>query len=125
MKLKFILIIVMSVTLSACAGKPKQEQINPAQTAQGQYQQAKDVLNAGLYNRAIELLKARHFSNSGSGIPFKTGIFSFLLPPIVLQLRYSAGTAFSALSLPTHKVGTAFVTHICRFCFSHKFSCFA
>ncbi|CAM5188804.1 outer membrane protein assembly factor BamD [Alishewanella longhuensis] len=58
MKLKFILIIVMSVTLSACAGKPKQEQINPAQTAQGQYQQAKDVLNAGLYNRAIELLKA-------------------------------------------------------------------
>lgn len=58
MKLKFILIIVMSVALSACAGKPKQEKINPAQTAQAQYQQAKDVLNSGLYNRAIELLKA-------------------------------------------------------------------
>jgi len=58
MKLKFILIIVMSAALSACAGKPKPEQINPTQTAQGQYQQAKDVLDAGLYNRAIELLKA-------------------------------------------------------------------
>ncbi|GGW71657.1 outer membrane protein assembly factor BamD [Alishewanella tabrizica] len=58
MKLKFILIILMSITLSACAGKPKPEQVNPSQTAQGQYQQAKDVLDAGLYNRAIELLKA-------------------------------------------------------------------
>jgi len=58
MKLKFILIIVMLVALSACAGKPKQEQITPSQTAQGQYQQAKDVLDAGLYNRAIELLRA-------------------------------------------------------------------
>lgn len=58
MKLKFILILMASVALSACAGKPKPEQVNPTQTAQGQYQQAKDVLDAGLYNRAIELLKA-------------------------------------------------------------------
>ncbi|EHR42417.1 outer membrane protein assembly factor BamD [Alishewanella jeotgali] len=58
MKLKFILIALLAVTLTACAGKPKDEQINPNQTAQGMYQQAKDVLDAGLYNRAIELLKA-------------------------------------------------------------------
>lgn len=58
MKLKFILIIVMSVALSACAKKPKPEQVNPNQTAQAQYQQAKDVLDNGLYNRAIEMLRA-------------------------------------------------------------------
>ncbi len=57
MKLKFILIVVMSIAVTACAGNPKQEAIGPAQTAQGMYQQAKDVLDAGLYNRAIELLK--------------------------------------------------------------------
>ncbi|WP_423187162.1 outer membrane protein assembly factor BamD [Alishewanella sp. d11] len=58
MKLKFILIILMTATLSACATKPNEQQIDPTQTAQGQYQQAKDVLNVGLYNRAIELLRA-------------------------------------------------------------------
>lgn len=58
MKLKFILIALCVIALSACAGKPKEEAINPNQTAQSQYQQAKEVLDAGLYNRAIELLKA-------------------------------------------------------------------
>lgn len=58
MKLKFILIIAISAALSACAGKPKPEQVTVTQSAQAQYQQAKDVLDSGLYNRAIEMLKA-------------------------------------------------------------------
>lgn len=41
MKLKFILIALCVIALSACAGKPKEEAINPNQTVQGQYQQAK------------------------------------------------------------------------------------
>lgn len=57
MKLKFILIALLAVTLTACAGKPKEAQVTSNQTAQAMYQQAKDVLDAGLYNRAIELLK--------------------------------------------------------------------
>lgn len=58
MKLKFILIALFTLMLTACAGKPEEPPINPNQTAQGMYQQAKDVLDAGLYNRAIELLRA-------------------------------------------------------------------
>ncbi|MDP5037283.1 MAG: outer membrane protein assembly factor BamD [Alishewanella sp.] len=57
MKLKFILIVLMSIALTACAGKPKPQHMTATHTAQGMYQQAKEVLDAGLYNRAIELLK--------------------------------------------------------------------
>ncbi|MGP9802165.1 outer membrane protein assembly factor BamD [Rheinheimera sp. NSM] len=58
MKANFLLISLLALTLSACAGKPKEADVNSTQTAQSLYQQAKEVLDNGLYNRAIELLSA-------------------------------------------------------------------
>ena len=58
MKANFILISLLALTLSACAGKPKEVDASTTQTAQTLYQQAKEVLDNGLYNRAIELLTA-------------------------------------------------------------------
>ena len=58
MKVNFILISLLALTLTACAGKPEPKDANSTQTAQTAYQQAKDVLDNGLYNRAIELLMA-------------------------------------------------------------------
>jgi outer membrane protein assembly factor BamD len=57
MKANFLLISLLALTLTACAGKPKEDP-STTQTAQTMYQQAKDVLDKGLYNRAIELLTA-------------------------------------------------------------------
>ena len=57
MKANFILISLLAITLTACAGKPKEDP-TANQTAQTAYQQAKEVLDNGLYNRAIELLSA-------------------------------------------------------------------
>ena len=58
MKANFLLISMLALTLTACASKPESEQANNTQTAQTAYQQAKEVLDNGLYNRAIELLMA-------------------------------------------------------------------
>ncbi|MBZ9612108.1 outer membrane protein assembly factor BamD [Rheinheimera maricola] len=58
MKVNFVLISLLALTLTACAGKPEQPDTSSTQTAQTAYQQAKDVLDKGLYNRAIELLMA-------------------------------------------------------------------
>lgn len=58
MKANFLLISLLALTLSACAGKPKEPDVSSTQTAQSLYQQAKEVLDKGLYNRAIELLSA-------------------------------------------------------------------
>ena len=52
MKANFLLIVVVSLALSACAGKPAQPDPS-SQTAQAMYQQAKEVLDNGLYNRAV------------------------------------------------------------------------
>ncbi|MDP5137526.1 outer membrane protein assembly factor BamD [Rheinheimera baltica] len=57
MKANFLLISMLALTLTACAGKPK-DVPNSTQTAQTMYQQAKEVLDKGLYNRAIEMLSA-------------------------------------------------------------------
>ncbi|WP_445765835.1 outer membrane protein assembly factor BamD [Rheinheimera sp.] len=58
MKANFLLISVLALTLSACASKPEQPDVSSTQTAQTLYQEAKAVLDNGLYNRAIELLTA-------------------------------------------------------------------
>ena len=58
MKANFLLISVLVLTLSACAGKPEQPDVSNTRTAQSLYQEAKTVLDNGLYNRAIELLTA-------------------------------------------------------------------
>ncbi|NRQ44534.1 outer membrane protein assembly factor BamD [Rheinheimera sp. YQF-2] len=58
MKANFLLISLLALTLSACAGKPKEPDVSSTQTAQSLYQEAKEVLDNGLYNRAIELLSA-------------------------------------------------------------------
>ncbi|MDX3773297.1 outer membrane protein assembly factor BamD [Chromatiaceae bacterium AAb-1] len=58
MKANFLLITVVALVLTACAGKPKEPPPASNQTAQALYQQAKEVLDSGLYNRAIELLQA-------------------------------------------------------------------
>jgi outer membrane protein assembly factor BamD len=52
-----LLVVVMAVTLSACAGKTKREPISTTQNAQAMYAEAKQVLDSGLFNRAIELLQ--------------------------------------------------------------------
>lgn len=57
MKANFLLISLLALTLSACAGKPEEPDISKTQTAQSLYQEAKGVLDNGLYNRAIELLQ--------------------------------------------------------------------
>ncbi len=59
MKAKFLVVLCISAAISACAGNDKEEQlINTNQTAQAAYNDAKEVLDSGLYSRAIELLKA-------------------------------------------------------------------
>lgn len=56
MKANFLLISLLALTLTACSSKPEVDTSN-TQTAQTMYLQAKEVLDNGLYNRAIELLK--------------------------------------------------------------------
>ena len=59
MKAKIFVVLCISAALSACAGNKSEEQlVNTNQTAQAAYNDAKDVLDSGLYSRAIELLKA-------------------------------------------------------------------
>ena len=58
MKANFLLISALTLLLSACAGKPEQPDVSDTRTAQSLYQDAKTVLDSGLYNRAIELLTA-------------------------------------------------------------------
>lgn len=59
MKAKIFVVLCISAALSACAGnKPEEQLVNTNQTAQAAYNDAKDVLDSGLYTRAIELLKA-------------------------------------------------------------------
>ncbi|GAB2915458.1 outer membrane protein assembly factor BamD [Rheinheimera gaetbuli] len=58
MKANFLLISALALMLSACAGKPEQPDVSNTRTAQSLYQEAKAVLDNGLYNRAIELLSA-------------------------------------------------------------------
>ena len=59
MKAKIFVVLCISAALSACAGNKSEEQlVNTNQTAQAAYNDAKDVLDSGLYTRAIELLKA-------------------------------------------------------------------
>lgn len=57
MKAKFLLISLLALTLSACANKPKEPDVANTATQQTLYQEAKAVLDNGLYNRAIELLQ--------------------------------------------------------------------
>lgn len=58
MKLKLLAVFAVTLTLAACAGKPAQEElVNTNQTAQQAYDEAKAVLDSGLYSRAIDLLK--------------------------------------------------------------------
>lgn len=52
-----VLVVVMAITLSACAGKSKPEAVSTTQNAQAMYDEAKKVLDSGLFNRAIELLQ--------------------------------------------------------------------
>ncbi|HSG50723.1 MAG TPA: tetratricopeptide repeat protein, partial [Rheinheimera sp.] len=56
MKANFLLISLLALTLTACSSKPDVDPSN-TETAQTMYLQAKDVLDKGLYNRAIEVLK--------------------------------------------------------------------
>ncbi len=59
MKAKLFVVLCISAALCACAGNKSEEQlVNTNQTAQAAYNNAKDVLDSGLYTRAIELLKA-------------------------------------------------------------------
>ncbi len=58
MKLKFFVAVALLATLAGCASKKeKDDYVNTNQTAQQAYNEAKVVLDTGLYNRAIELLK--------------------------------------------------------------------
>lgn len=58
MKVKFFAVLAVAALLSGCAGnKPADELVNTNQTAQQSYNEAKSVLDSGLYSRAIELLK--------------------------------------------------------------------
>jgi len=60
MKLNFFAAIALALTLAACAGKKDVEDqlVNTNQSAQQMYDEAKNVLDSGLYSRAIELLKS-------------------------------------------------------------------
>ncbi len=60
MKVNFLAIIALALTLTACAGNKNAEEelVNTNQSAQQMYEEAKNVLDSGLYNRAIELLKS-------------------------------------------------------------------
>ncbi|MGI5308702.1 outer membrane protein assembly factor BamD [Rheinheimera sp. WS51] len=58
MKAKILLISLLALTLSACSSKPKEPDVASTATPQTLYQEAKTVLDNGLYNRAIELLQA-------------------------------------------------------------------
>lgn len=53
-----IMVVMLAVTLSACAGKTKREPVSTTQNAQAMYAEARQVLDSGLFNRAIELLQA-------------------------------------------------------------------
>ncbi|WNO61501.1 outer membrane protein assembly factor BamD [Rheinheimera sp. MMS21-TC3] len=57
MKAKFLLISLLALTLTACANKPKEPDVAKTTTPQTLYQEAKAVLDNGLFNRAIELLQ--------------------------------------------------------------------
>ncbi len=58
MKVKFFAVLAVATLLAGCAGnKPADELVNTNQTAQQSYNEAKAVLDSGLYGRAIELLK--------------------------------------------------------------------
>ena len=58
MKVKFFAVLAVTALLSGCAGnKAAEELVNTNQTAQQSYNEAKAVLDSGLYSRAIDLLK--------------------------------------------------------------------
>lgn len=57
MNVKYILIAVVVLILTACSSKPKEPPSQSTVPAQVMYLQAKEVLDSGLYNRAIELLQ--------------------------------------------------------------------
>jgi len=58
MKVKFFAVLAVATLLAGCAGnKPADELVNTNQTAQQSYNEAKAVLDSGLYGRAIDLLK--------------------------------------------------------------------
>lgn len=58
MKVKFFSVLAVAALLAGCAGnKPAEELVNTNQTAQQSYNEAKAVLDSGLYSRAIDLLK--------------------------------------------------------------------
>ncbi len=58
MKVKVLAVFAVAAVLAGCAGnKPVDELVNTNQTAQQSYNEAKSVLDSGLYSRAIELLK--------------------------------------------------------------------
>ena len=59
MKAKFFVVLCVSAALTACAGNKSEEVlVNTNQSAQAAYNDAKEILDSGLYSRAIELLKA-------------------------------------------------------------------
>lgn len=59
MKVKLLAVLCVSVALTACSSnQPADELVNSHQSAQTAYNEAKAVLDSGLYSRAIELLKA-------------------------------------------------------------------
>jgi outer membrane protein assembly factor BamD len=90
MKANFLLISLLALTLTACAGKPEEDPGN-TQTAQTLYQQAKDVLDDGLYNRAIELLSAVE-----SRYPF--GPLARQVQLDLIYAHYKAGDVTKALA---------------------------
>lgn len=58
MKLKFFAAVALLTTLVGCASnEAKDDFVNTNQTAQQAYNDAKAILDSGLYSRAIELLK--------------------------------------------------------------------
>ena len=58
MKAKLFVVLCISAALCGCAGnKPEEQLVNTNQSAQAAYNDAKDVLDSGLYSRAIEMLK--------------------------------------------------------------------
>ena len=91
MKANFLLISLLALTLTACAGKPKEADTSNTQTAQTMYQQAKDVLDNGLYNRAIELLMAVE-----SRYPF--GPLARQIQLDLIYAHYQAGDVQKALA---------------------------
>ncbi len=91
MKANFLLISVLALLLSACAGKPEQPDVSNTKTAQSLYQEAKAVLDSGLYNRAIELLTAVE-----SRYPF--GPLARQIQLDLIYAHYQAGDVQKALA---------------------------